>query len=233
MAKSDSDSNDLRQDQPECARVVAGGWRVNLGVRFSPYVLSLSSVGSGRRRAFGCHRPGRAHIRPRLTADRRGGVLISPSRTSTYTVVGHKPTGVSVRPGRRVRPVVRVLPEHPRTDKGVGVRSSPDGDDPRGSTERGQTEKAVGTATGREDLPCEAVARPEAGRSSLACRVRSDRVSAARANSGRPGRYVFGPRRSRHSSRCSIPCFETFPLVIAPSIQSGLSAGAVSRHAHA
>ena len=32
----------------------------------------------------------------------------------------------------------------------------------------------------------------------------------------------------RHSSRCSMPCFETFASVISSGIQSGLSSGAVS-----
>lgn len=34
------------------------------------------------------------------------------------------------------------------------------------------------------------------------------------------------------SSRCSTPCFSTFPFVISPGIQSGLSSGASSSHAH-
>ncbi len=38
-------------------------------------------------------------------------------------------------------------------------------------------------------------------------------------------------RAPRHSSRCSIPFFETFASVISLGIQSGLSSGAVSRHA--
>jgi hypothetical protein len=213
-----------------CGGGRAAGWIS--GVRSGLCVLSLSSVGSGRRRAFGCHRPGRAHIRPRLTADRRGGILISPLRIYTYTVRGYNPIDVwSAGPAVPARGVRTVPTPFVRED--VEVRSSPDRDDPRTTTKRGDTQKAVGTRADREELPCGTVARPEAGRSSLACRVGSDRVSAARAESGWPWRYVFGLGWARHPSRCSIPCFSTLPLVIAPSIQSGLSSGAVSRHAHA
>lgn len=51
-----------------------------------------------------------------------------------------------------------------------------------------------------------------------------------------PGRRVSPfPLPGRYSSRCSIPCLETFPFLILsrPSIHSGLSSGGESIHAHA
>ena len=70
MAKSDSDSNGLRQDQPECcrgkprqARESHSGWRV--------------SVGHNERGQPDITKPSRLTSDPICTADRRGGILIS------------------------------------------------------------------------------------------------------------------------------------------------------------
>ncbi|ESS06357.1 MAG: hypothetical protein A07HB70_01076 [uncultured archaeon A07HB70] len=71
------------------------------------------------------------------------------------------------------------------------------------------------------------VARPEAGRSSLA--TRPVRPGESRAGRGPGGRRLAV--RFVYSSMWSMPCFETLPRVISPSIQPGVSSGAVSTHA--
>ena len=53
-----------------------------------------------------------------------------------------------------------------------------------------------------------------------------------RSRSSGCGDKVSGDSPAYSSSRCSIPCFETFASVIVSGIQSGLSLGASSRHAH-
>jgi hypothetical protein len=71
MAKSDSDSNGLRQDQPECTPQSGVGWREH-------------QIWCYRRDGFGTplDRPGVTELPgltsdPICTADRRGGILIS------------------------------------------------------------------------------------------------------------------------------------------------------------
>ena len=89
MAKSDSDSNGLRQDQPECcrgkprqARESHSGWRV--------------SVGHNERGQPDITKPSRLTSDPICTADRRGGILISSGPV-------HK-LRRALSPSKRVRP---------------------------------------------------------------------------------------------------------------------------------
>ena len=108
MAKSDSDSNGLRQDQPECcrgktpaARESHSGWRV--------------SVGHDERGRPDITKPSRLTSDPICTADRRGGILISsgpvycrrrvlnPSKGSDTDGTIHRNTDAESRsaPGRQ------------------------------------------------------------------------------------------------------------------------------------
>lgn len=79
------------------------------------------------------------------------------------------------------------------------------------------------------------VTRLEAGRSSCA-RTPSRRMRAAYETVRPLSGYHFGSTgengRNQMESRCSIPFFETLASVMSLGIQSGLSSGAVSFHAH-
>ena len=105
MAKSDSDSNGLRQDQPECPRHEARG----TGGKLSEESIPLSKVHVVRRHT---DRPSVTEL-PGLTsdsictADRRGGILISfgPNRSPRRVInppelVGPRARTVSNCPDR-------------------------------------------------------------------------------------------------------------------------------------
>ena len=121
MAKSDSDSNGLRQDQPECPLAEPGG----LGGR-TPKGCAIAIVSNAVRRLR--HWPDVTELPgltsdPILTADRRGGILISfgPYRTPRGRISPSDCLG-SGRPGfvGPDRAVLRIRTECPVPLKGVG-----------------------------------------------------------------------------------------------------------------
>ena len=122
MAKSDSDSNGLRQDQPECPLQSRGVRREH--TRYECDLDRYRHLASGDTRSqTECHRTTRANIRSHLYGGPQGW---NPHllRTSVYAERVHNPFDITVvravgfrrpRPGRACNPS-----ECPVTLKGVG-----------------------------------------------------------------------------------------------------------------
>ena len=116
MAKSDSDSNGLRQDQPECSPPNGGGLAGDTPLLVCTYRTSATSDRPSVTELSGLTSD------PILTADRRGGILISfgPHRTRFGVINPSDLVGSRTRgPALAHR---RVSSERPRTYKGVGPR---------------------------------------------------------------------------------------------------------------
>ena len=107
MAKSDSDSNGLRQDQPEWVSPIVGegcGGISLLERGRSPYIIAWSRSGSGRPDR--CHRTTKANIRFHLYGGPQGWNphFVSDSVETAYgdkPVESVSPRGVNRRGGRR------------------------------------------------------------------------------------------------------------------------------------
>ncbi|SFP72563.1 hypothetical protein SAMN05216277_106226 [Halolamina pelagica] len=108
MAKSDPDSNDLRQDQPECVRASARGWRVG-----SQYVIvTIWSCVSVTVRCPPAE-PGDTEL-PRLASDT---VLRRTTGAESSSVAD---SGNPGRPQGESRCPLRITSERPYSLKGVG-----------------------------------------------------------------------------------------------------------------
>jgi hypothetical protein len=189
MAKSDSDSNGLRQDQPECAHAERGRVR-------REHQIWCCYRGSAHPRSVR-DRPGVTELPgltsdPIYTADRRGGILISSGP-------GYLPERVlnpssrlrSVRCGRAGvdpgRAAFALHSECPVTLKGSEGRLRPGGGvGPRHVRIRVEEQdciKPVELHPSRHVIT-HRVAWPEVGPSSRRSWVRSDRMRATRPETG-------------------------------------------------
>lgn len=119
MAKSDSNSNDLRQDQPECYSPASrGGLAVNVGTHshMGPRSVTDRVDRSGVTELSGLTSD------PICTADRRGEILISFGRVRRPSGVLNPfgPTARDDRASRRPDASIAFASERPCTYKGFG-----------------------------------------------------------------------------------------------------------------
>lgn len=167
------------------------------------------------------------------------------------TVVGRRQRGSPRRPRSRRRVAGHSNARSERTDRptiGAGerrvVRAETESAIDVARAEVGPSSRARACAVRPGELPrtdrtgAVGISVPVGGAPTVA----DERAGADRSVSrryARTARLPGAPMRSDplvwagySSSRCLIPCFETFASVISSGIQSGLSSGAVSSHAH-
>ena len=152
-----------------------------------------------------------------------------PHTTSAF----YRRRGLYKRPSKRTRHVMRFHAPNPHAEPIKG-----------GSEEPRVTSRPIVTSNKRTATHHGDVTRLEVGRSSPVSHRRSRRMIAAQADDQgdrdktlpkplyTPKERGAGTDDGVHSSRCSMPSFETFASVISSGIQSGELSGAVSSQAH-